>query len=109
MSTRRSFLIKSFATAGGLGIAALGSGLPAFSRTKRAGRRNVGTELTPWLTIAPDDTVVVRSANADIGNGTLTQAAMTYVVCGLVAGLISGAVLFYGRRRGAETPGETVP
>ena len=77
MSTRRSFLIKSFATAGGLGIAALGSGLPAFSRTKRAGRRNVGTELTPWLTIAPDDTVVVRSANADIGNGTLTQAAMT--------------------------------
>ncbi len=77
MASRRTFLIKAFATAGGLGIAALRSGFSAVADTKRAGRRSAGIELTPWLTIAPDDTVVIRSANADIGNGTLTQAAMT--------------------------------
>ncbi len=38
----------------------------------------------------------------------LLQASVTYVACGLLAGLLSGAVLFYGRRRGAETPGENV-
>ena len=38
----------------------------------------------------------------------LSQAALTYVACGLLAGLISGAVLFYGRRREAESPEETV-
>jgi hypothetical protein len=38
----------------------------------------------------------------------LSQAALTYVACGLLAGLISGAVLFYGRRRDAETPGENL-
>lgn len=37
----------------------------------------------------------------------LTQASFTYVACGLVAGLISGAVLFYARPRGAEAPLET--
>ncbi|MBC8114465.1 MAG: hypothetical protein H7062_08820 [Candidatus Saccharimonas sp.] len=39
----------------------------------------------------------------------LAQAAGTYVACGLLAGLLSGLILFYGRGRGAETPGETEP
>jgi len=30
----------------------------------------------------------------------LAQASVTYVLCGLAAGLISGAILFYGRSRG---------
>jgi isoquinoline 1-oxidoreductase beta subunit len=33
------------------------------------------SEFTPWLSIAPDDTVVVRVTAPDIGNGILTQAA----------------------------------
>ncbi len=33
------------------------------------------SEFTPWLSIAPDDTVVVRCTAPDIGNGVLTQAA----------------------------------
>jgi len=32
-------------------------------------------EFTPWISIAPDDTVVVRVTAPDIGQGTLTQAA----------------------------------
>jgi isoquinoline 1-oxidoreductase beta subunit len=31
-------------------------------------------EFTPWLAIAPDDTVLVRVTSPDIGNGVLTQA-----------------------------------
>ena len=77
MASRRSFLIRAFATAGGLGIAALGPGFSAATVQKRAGKHAGAIELNPWLTIAPDDTVMIRSANADIGNGTLTQAAMT--------------------------------
>lgn len=38
----------------------------------------------------------------------LSQAALTYAVCGLVAGLLSGVVLFYGRRRGEESTGESL-
>jgi isoquinoline 1-oxidoreductase beta subunit len=33
------------------------------------------SEFTPWLSIAPDDTVMVRVTTPDIGNGVVTQAA----------------------------------
>src|SRR5882762_2978747 len=33
------------------------------------------SEFTPWLSIAPDDTVIVRVTTPDIGNGVVTQAA----------------------------------
>ena len=36
----------------------------------------------------------------------LAQASVTYVVCGLLAGLISGVILFYGRRRDEASSGE---
>jgi isoquinoline 1-oxidoreductase beta subunit len=36
---------------------------------------NGSLEFTPWLSIAPDDTVSVRVTTPDIGNGVLTQAA----------------------------------
>src|SRR5258708_18169961 len=32
------------------------------------------SEFTPWLSIAPDDTVIVRVTTPDIGNGVVTQA-----------------------------------
>ncbi|MET0660751.1 MAG: molybdopterin cofactor-binding domain-containing protein, partial [Steroidobacteraceae bacterium] len=34
-------------------------------------------EFSPWVTIAPDDTVTVRVATPEIGNGVLTQGALT--------------------------------
>ncbi|MFQ5734362.1 MAG: hypothetical protein ACE5KM_20685 [Planctomycetaceae bacterium] len=37
----------------------------------------------------------------------LPTAAVTYVVCGLLAGLLSGAILFYGPRRPGPDPPET--
>ena len=39
----------------------------------------------------------------------LMQASYTYVLCGLAAGLISGVILFYGRRRGEAPFEETSP
>jgi isoquinoline 1-oxidoreductase beta subunit len=36
---------------------------------------NGSVEFTPWLSIAPDDTVIVRVTTPDIGNGVLTQAS----------------------------------
>jgi isoquinoline 1-oxidoreductase beta subunit len=33
------------------------------------------SEFTPWLSMAPDDTVIVRVTTPDIGNGVVTQAA----------------------------------
>ena len=38
----------------------------------------------------------------------LSQAAWTYAACGLAAGLVSGVVLFYGRRRDEESTGENL-
>ena len=37
----------------------------------------MGSEFTPWLTIAPDSTVTVYSPMPEWGNGTATQWAMT--------------------------------
>lgn len=36
---------------------------------------NGSVEFSPWLSIAPDDTVIVRVTTPDIGNGVLTQAS----------------------------------
>lgn len=36
----------------------------------------------------------------------LPRAGMTYLVCGLLAGLISGGVWFYARRRNEDFPGD---
>jgi isoquinoline 1-oxidoreductase beta subunit len=41
------------------------------------GQPNTGAEFTPWISIKPDNTVLVRVATPEIGNGVMTQAAMT--------------------------------
>lgn len=65
--TRREFVIAAASVAGGMSIS-----------IQRARAADAGaSELSPWIDIAPDDTVVIRVQSPESGNGTLTQNAMT--------------------------------
>jgi isoquinoline 1-oxidoreductase subunit beta len=68
--SRRSFLASTAATAGGL---ALGFHIPF--ATKAAAQGAATPEINAWVMIKPDDTVVIRIARAEMGQGTLTGLA----------------------------------
>jgi len=68
--TRRSFLIGSAAVGGGL---ALGVRFPFGPAVVRAA--DGSPEITAWVVIRPDDTVVIRIARSEMGQGTLTGLA----------------------------------
>ncbi len=76
---RRNFLITASAVGGGLTIsfAALDSNAATPPMNGPWGVATTNPELTAWLSIAPDNTVTVRSAMTEIGNGAMTQTAMT--------------------------------
>src|SRR6185295_7806922 len=71
--SRRKFIVGSAAAGGGL---ALGFNLPfgpaeASAQAAGAGR----AELGPWVIVRPDDTVLIRVARAEMGQGTHTGLA----------------------------------
>ena len=75
---RREFITSAVVAGGALAIGTrlgtvhAGSADPTvWDKAAAAGT----AEFTPWLLIAPDDTVTVRVTAPDVGNGTLTQAA----------------------------------
>jgi isoquinoline 1-oxidoreductase subunit beta len=68
--SRRSFVIGTAAAGGGL---ALGLNLP-FGGTV-VGAQGGAPEVTAWVVIRPDDTVVIRIARSEMGQGTLTGLA----------------------------------
>jgi len=71
---RRAFLVRTVAAGGGL---ALGLRLPS-GLMRDAGAAEAaaaGAEVTAWVLIRPDDTVVVRIARSEMGQGTLTGLA----------------------------------
>ena len=71
---RRSFLIGASAAAGGL---ALGFAVPFESlRSAVSAPAAAAPEITCWLTIARDDTVTIRVAHSEMGQGVLTGLAM---------------------------------
>ena len=65
--SRRAFLVT--AAAGGL---TLGLNIPAAGR---AGAQGAVPEVNAWVVVNPDDTVVVRVARQEMGQGTLTGLA----------------------------------
>src|SRR3970040_2164418 len=69
--TRRSFLIGSAAVGGGL---ALGLKIP-FGGPDMVRAADGSPEVTAWVVIRPDDTVVIRVARSEMGQGTLTGLA----------------------------------
>jgi isoquinoline 1-oxidoreductase beta subunit len=66
---RRSFLASSAAAAGGL---SLGFNVP-FADEAQA--QTPAPEVNAWVVIKPDDTVVIRIARSEMGQGTLTGLA----------------------------------
>src|SRR5712691_7637445 len=67
---RRSFLIGTATVGGGL---ALGLNIPLGGSVVRA--QDGSPEITAWVVIRPDDTVVIRIARSEMGQGTLTGLA----------------------------------
>src|SRR3954463_7474851 len=67
---RRSFLATSAAAGGGL---ALSMNIPFGADIVRAA--DGAPEVNAWVVIRPDDTVVIRIARSEMGQGTLTGLA----------------------------------
>ena len=67
---RRSFLVGTAAVGGGL---ALGLDIPLGTRVVRA--QDGSPEINAWVVIRPDDTVVIRVARSEMGQGTITGLA----------------------------------
>jgi isoquinoline 1-oxidoreductase beta subunit len=68
---RRSFLVGASAAGAGL---ALGFTIPLAPAPLRAAA--IACELSGWVVIAPDDTVTIRVAHAEMGQGVMTALAM---------------------------------
>jgi len=68
--TRRSFIVGTAAVGGGL---ALGLRLPFGPEVVRA--QDGSPEINAWVVIRPDDTVVIRVARSEMGQGTITGLA----------------------------------
>src|SRR5262245_2110865 len=68
--SRRSFVIGTAALGAG---AALGLSIPFGGWGDRA--QDGAPEITAWVVIRPDDTVVIRIARSEMGQGTLTGLA----------------------------------
>jgi len=68
--TRRSFIVGTVAVGGGL---ALGLRLPFGPEVVRA--QDGSPEINAWVVIRPDDTVVIRVARSEMGQGTITGLA----------------------------------
>jgi isoquinoline 1-oxidoreductase beta subunit len=68
--SRRSFVIGTAVVGGGL---ALGLHIPLGGRVVRA--QDGSPEINAWVVIRPDDTVVIRIARSEMGQGSLTGLA----------------------------------
>ena len=69
--TRRSFIVGTAAVGGGLAL-----GLNSRSAAPAVALAADGSpEVSAWVVIRPDDTVVVRIARSEMGQGTLTGLA----------------------------------
>ena len=72
--TRRGFVKATLSATGGL---ALGFHLPALAAMDGPWAGNPdGAEINAWLVIAPDDTVTIRVAQSDMGQGVFTAMPM---------------------------------
>ena len=81
---RRQFVVTTAAIGGGMALGVLPGGANALAAqidttpwvpTRPAG----GTEITPWIVIGADDTIVIRVSQSEMGQQTFTSSAL--MVC----------------------------
>ena len=72
--SRRSFLVVGAAVGGGFAI-----GIDPFGVVANVTAGELSPEITPWVLIHPDDTVVIRVARSEMGQGSLTGLAQLIV------------------------------
>ena len=72
--SRRTFIVAGAAIGGGLAI-----GVSPFSRAATVRAADGSPEITPWVVIRPDDTVIVRIARSEMGQGSSTGLAQLVV------------------------------
>ena len=65
--SRRSFLVGTAATAGGLSL--------GFHVPFAAAAGDLPPEVNAWVVVKPDDTIVIRIARSEMGQGSLTGLA----------------------------------
>src|SRR4051812_17778337 len=70
--TRRHFLGSSAATAGSLVI---GFHVPLSAQAQATATASLPAEVNAWVVVKPDDTVVIRIARSEMGQGSLTGLA----------------------------------
>src|SRR5215831_21134733 len=71
--SRRSFIVTAAAASGGL---AIGIRLPAGPGSAEAQSvPAAGAEINAWVVVKPDDTIVIRIARSEMGQGTRTGLA----------------------------------
>ncbi|MFT0861844.1 molybdopterin cofactor-binding domain-containing protein [Ancylobacter sp. G4_0304] len=73
--SRRNFLVGSAATLGGL---SLGFHVP-FAGPALAQETGISPEINAWVVVKPDDTIIIRIARSEMGQGTLTGLAQLVV------------------------------
>ncbi|MBX9932604.1 MAG: molybdopterin-dependent oxidoreductase [Methylobacterium sp.] len=71
-SSRRGFLAGAAAIAGGF---SLGFRIPFAEEAAAQGAASLPPEVNAWVVIRPDETVVIRIARSEMGQGTLTGLA----------------------------------
>jgi isoquinoline 1-oxidoreductase beta subunit len=76
---RRQFIVAAVAAGGGIALGFAPAAEAAFVNAEPWGVIDAtgGAEFTPWISIAPDDTITIRVATPEIGNGVMTQTPMT--------------------------------
>ena len=74
--SRRVFLVSSATAGGGLMLAVA---LPDLARAAGEGEAAVGAKVNNWIIIQPDNTIIVRIARSEMGQGSFT--ALPMLVC----------------------------
>jgi isoquinoline 1-oxidoreductase subunit beta len=73
---RRHFIVNSSKAAGGL---ALSFNFPMMGKLSAQTQGAAANEVTAWVVVKPDDSIVVRIARSEMGQGTLTGLAQMVV------------------------------
>lgn len=74
--SRRAFLVSSAAVGGGLMLGVCFPQIAQAKKQKKAAATAAGPEITAWVIVNPDDTILIRVARTEMGQGSFTGLPM---------------------------------